>query len=100
MKRMITTLALAAAMLLATATAAPAGEPTCSAFFEGPGPHGVHVRDAYVTGGDANAAGGAILPGGPAAFGHFLAGDPPGSAPVAPGASFCTGSQSPGIHLP
>ncbi len=95
MKRVITTVALAAAMLLATATAALAAQgdgPTCSGTL-GIANHGVHVRDAYVNSDPS-------VPGGPAAHGHFLAVDDDGNpAPVAPGASFCTGSQSPGLHL-
>ncbi len=102
MKTMITTLALAATMLLATATAALAGEPTCSDTL-GIANHGQHIVGDYVTGithetlgwtpeGQVGGGGGAVLPGGPGPGFHFPNG-------VAPGASFCTGSQSPGDHF-
>ena len=72
--------------------------------------HGQHVVGDYVMGidhahadlawspsggvvGDAvSANGGAAVPGGPGPGFHFV-------YDVAPGASFCTGSQSPGLHL-
>ena len=83
MKRMITTLALAAAMLLATATAALAGEPTCSDVEAlAVANHGEHITRDYV-GVFGNAGGGR-----PA---HFGGG-------VGPGASFCLPqSQSPNL---
>ena len=87
MKRMITILALAAAMLLAAAPAAFAGEPTCADFGGlGWANHGEHVLN-YVNG-DGGAAGGA-----PA----HLSARPDGPAP---GASFCLDqSESPGLHF-
>ncbi len=66
--------------------------------------HGHHVVGDYVTGvghatlewppaGQANAAGGAAVPGGPGPGFHFPNG-------FAPGASFCNPqSNSPGVHL-
>ncbi len=69
--------------------------------------HGQHIVGDYVTGighaqlvwppsgggvGDAVRAVGAALPGGPGPGFHFPNG-------VAPGASFCTASSSPGAHL-
>lgn len=70
--------------------------------------HGHHVVGDYVSGighddlawppsgrviGEAIAGEGASLPGGPGPGFHFPNG-------VAPGASFCTDSRSPGLHLP
>lgn len=66
--------------------------------------HGQHVFGDYVTGvghdfewppkGQFNAAGGAVLPGGPGPGFHFPNG-------FAPGASFCNPqSNAPGFHLP
>ena len=84
MKRLITTLALAAAMLLATAPTAFAGDPTC-AEFGGWANHGEHVLN-YVHA-EGGAAGGA-----PA----HLSDRPDGPAP---GASFCLDqAESPGLH--
>lgn len=76
MKRMITTLALAAAMLLATAPTAFAGNPTCAGFATtGWANHGTHILNDYVLTGS-------IAGGAPA---HRV-----GGAFVAPpGASFC-----------
>jgi hypothetical protein len=84
--------------------AASAGTPTCSEEM-GIANHGQHIVGDYVTGigheamgwspsGQVGAAtaGGAAIPGAPGAHGHMLAG-------IAPGASFCTGSSNPGIHL-
>jgi len=84
---------------------ASAHEPTCS---DGPlsiEVHGQHVVRDYVMGGGleswppkggavGSAAGGsgAFLPGGPGPGFHFPNG-------FAPGASFCTDSNSPGFHL-
>lgn len=86
MRRMITALALAAAMALATASVAIAGEPpanagapTCAGMDLGHGPlgnHGDHIKDDYVHPGEP---GGAM--GGPAHFTH--------GPEVGPGASFC-----------
>ena len=78
MKRMVTTLALAAAMLLAAAPAAFGGEPTCSGIVGDN--HGEHILD-YVEAGT-------IAGGQPA---HFGGG-------VGPGASFCLPqAQSPSL---
>ena len=81
-------------------------EPTCSDTL-GIEVHGQHVVGDYVTGlghdlswppsgqqiGQAvSSNGGAAVPGGPGPGFHFEFG-------VAPGASFCNGSNSPGLHL-
>jgi len=103
---------LALAALLASAlTVSLAGmvsahdESTCGSKFGYP--HGYHVIVDYVTGigseflggpgmpwppTDVSAAGGAALPGGPGPAFHFVNG-------VAPGASFCNDSNSPGLHF-
>lgn len=93
------------------ATAVPAGAaapaPTCSETLP-IAVHGQHIVGDYVTGiGNADldwppkggvvgaavqANGGGALAGGPGPGFHFPSG-------VAPGASFCTGSKSPGAHL-
>jgi hypothetical protein len=93
MRRVTIVIALAMLMSVLTATAAIAHGPTCSDF-EGLGVenHGQHVLRDYVMGEADNAKGGAILPGGPGPGYHFPNG-------FAPGASFCTDSQSPGIHV-
>ena len=107
MRRLIGSLALGGALLMAAVPAvAASGDPTCSALFEGY-PHGYHILADYVTGVGSellggpgidwpptglNAAGGAALPGGPGPSFHFENG-------VAPGASFCTDSSSPGVHF-
>ncbi len=88
-------LVLIAILSLATSDSASAEHaedtPTCSTTLD-IDHHGQHVLEAYV--GSPGGGEGPILPGGPAAHGHFLA-DPP----VAPGASFCLEeSQSPGAH--
>lgn len=100
--------AAAAALLLVgaigVAPVAAAGSPTCSDLaFLGIEVHGQHVVRDYVMGGEltewppkggvvgAATAGGAALPGGPGPAFHFVIG-------VAPGASFCTDSNSPGVH--
>jgi hypothetical protein len=105
-KRLILAAALAStlAIPLAGVTAA-AGEPTCSDLFGYP--HGYHIMADYVSGigseflggpgidwppTDVNGAGGAALAGGPGPAFHFENG-------VAPGASFCNDSNSPGAHL-
>ena len=87
-------LVLVAIFSLATSESASADHahdtPTCSTTL-GIDNHGEHVLDAYV--GSPGGGQGPILPGGPAAHGHFGAG-------VAPGASFCLfHSQSPGDHF-
>jgi hypothetical protein len=107
MKRTTQTLIviLTIGMLQIAAGAANASTPTCSEEM-GIANHGQHIVGDYVTGigheemgwspagqvGQAIAGSGAAIPGAPAAKGHFLAG-------IAPGASFCTGSSNPGIHL-
>ncbi|HEX9635679.1 MAG TPA: hypothetical protein VGB34_09390 [Candidatus Limnocylindria bacterium] len=107
MKRFVTAALAASALTISLAGAASAaGEPTCSDKFEGY-PHGYHIVADYVTGigseflggpgidwppSGLNAAGGAALPGGPGPAFHFELG-------VAPGASFCNDSNSPGAHL-
>lgn len=87
------------------APSAGAGTPTCSETL-GIDTHGQHVVGDYVTGtgtdwppsggavGAQASDGGAAVPGGPGPGFHFAT-DPP----FAPGASFCTGSNSPGVHL-
>jgi hypothetical protein len=105
--------AMAAAALLtissaATATPPEDADPTCSDVL-GISVHGEHVIGDYVTGDGTgsddgfppdgsfigqtvSANGGAAIPGGPGPGFHFLHG-------VAPGASFCNDSQSPGAHF-
>ena len=106
MRRLIGSLALGGALLVATIPVVAASDgSTCSDLFGYP--HGYHIVADYVTGvgseflggpgidwppSGLNAAGGAALPGGPGPNFHFEIG-------VAPGASFCTGSSSPGVHL-
>ena len=86
MKRMITTLALAAAMLLATATAALAGDPTCfNQFDSGWENHSTHILNDYVA--DGSIAGGA-----PAHFGN--------ESGFGPGASFCLDQAQAGVVRP
>ena len=99
MKRASAIAGLVIAMTIATASVALAGGPTCGDTL-GIGNHGQHVIADYVVGedgagpttGGADAKGGAALPGGPGPGYHF-------PNEVAPGASFCTDSNSPGIHL-
>jgi hypothetical protein len=97
MKRTLATIGLTAALMMVMSTAAiAAGNPTCGDL--GWANHGVHVTSDYVFDGGDNAAGGAAMPGGPAAGGHFHAGGETG--PIAPGASFClTQSESIGWHV-
>lgn len=110
MKRLLVSSALAS-FAFAAATAVPAGaaghEPTCSATL-GITVHGQHIVGDYVAGIDhealdwppsggvvgraVRANGGVAIAGGPGPGFHFPNG-------VAPGASFCTGSRSPGAHL-
>ena len=82
--------------------AAQAHDSTCSSTL-GIDVHGQHVVRDYVMGagslewppsgvGEAIGGEGAATPGGPGPGFHFPNG-------FAPGASFCTGSKSPGIHL-
>lgn len=92
-----------AALAALTGPAAAAGTPTCADTL-GVAVHGQHVVSDYVIGlhgtwppsggvvGHAVAGRGAAVPGGPGPGFHFVHG-------VAPGASFCTGSASPGAHL-
>jgi hypothetical protein len=101
-RRLILIAGVSATLAIVAAAPVAAGEPTCSRLFNG-NPHGYHVVADYVTGigsellggpGIAwpptrvNAAGGAAHPGGPYHGGA-----------IAPGASFCTDSNSPGIHF-
>lgn len=106
MRKIVGSLALGGALLMATAPIVSANDSTCSELFGYP--HGYHVIADYVTGTGSeflggpgidwppkgvNAAGGAVSPGAPGA-GHMDGG-------VAPGASFCNSqSQSPGFHVP
>lgn len=104
----ITIGAIAASVMLGAGSSASANpsEPTCSDTL-GIEVHGQHVIADYVTGlhGDLDwppsgqavgesvqENGGAVLPGGPGPGFHF-------PNDFAPGASFCTDSQSPGTHL-
>ena len=99
-----------AALALITAPAAVSAQegPTCSDILE-INVHGEHAIGDYVTGSGTGSDegfppdgsyigeilaenGGASIPGGPGPGFHFPNG-------VAPGASFCTGSQSPGQHF-
>ena len=105
MRRLILT-AAAAAMLAAVAAAPVAAhESTCTSSI-GTEVHGQHVLGLYVVGGQLAldswpptggvgqfiAGAGAALPGGPGPGFHFPNG-------FAPGASFCTASNSPGLHF-
>jgi hypothetical protein len=106
MKRFTLAGLLAAALSISLASIASAhGDSTCGNLFGYP--HGYHIVADYVTGEGSeflgqpgiewpptglNARGGAVLPGGPGPAFHFVNG-------VAPGASFCTDSNSPGVHL-
>ena len=103
--------AIVMALTVMTASVALAGPdgPTCVStidfvFGDDVANHGQHIVGDYAHGGGrnalgwppssgSNARGGAALPGGPAAGegGHFDGG-------AAPGASFCTDSESPGAH--
>lgn len=99
---------------------AQGGEPTCSHF--GTATHGEHIIGDYVTGlggafppdslnwppkgGEVGAAirenGGVFIAGGPGPGFHFVT-DPDGDGPytsIAPGASSCLDTASPGIHFP
>ncbi|MFP5333122.1 MAG: hypothetical protein ACLGHX_12295 [Acidimicrobiia bacterium] len=92
--------ALAALLGMSLAAQAAPTKATCSDVgFLGIVVHGHHVVRDYVAGepfewppaGQVDASGGAAIPGG-SGRGHLGAG-------VAPGASFCTDSNSPGVHL-
>lgn len=105
MRRLIVIAAAAGALLLGLAGPVAAHDPTCADFAPlGIVVHGQHVVRDYVTGGQLSgwpasggvgqyvAGTGAALPGGPGPSFHF-----PNN--FAPGASFCTDSQSPGAHF-
>jgi hypothetical protein len=100
--------AAAGTFLVGTNGPASAHEPTCGGL-GGIAVHGQHVVGDYVIGGSGlgsglewpynglvgetvSANGGAAVPGGPGPGFHFPNG-------FAPGASFCTGSNSPGVHV-
>jgi hypothetical protein len=111
--RIVRVTAMAGFALLTISSAANAmppedADPTCSDIM-GISVHGEHVIGDYVTGsgtgsddgfppdgsyiGDTvSANGGAAIPGGPGPGFHFPNG-------VAPGASFCNDSRSPGAHF-
>lgn len=103
-RKLTVTLGLAGVALLAVPAGASAS-PTCADTL-GIANHAQHVVGDYVTGlthgamgwtpngqvGKAIAGSGAVLPGGPGPGYHFVYG-------IAPGASFCTDSRSPGLHL-
>ena len=106
MRRFLLAAAATAALTLAVAAPVAAADPTCSSTL-GIEVHGQHIVGMYVV--DMNqlylpywppvggvgqyiAGEGASLPGGPGPGFHFPNG-------FAPGASFCTDSQSPGAHL-
>lgn len=105
MRRLLLAAATVATLLGAAAAPVAAHEATCSSSI-GSEVHGQHVLGLYVVGGSLNydswpptggvgqyiAGEGAALPGGPGPAFHFLNG-------FAPGASFCTDSQSPGAHF-
>jgi hypothetical protein len=95
-----------AVLVLALMPAVASASPTCADTL-GISTHGQHIVGDYVTGignramgwppkGQVGAAvaanGGVVVRGGPGPGFHFPNG-------FAPGASFCTGSNSPGIHL-
>lgn len=108
MRRALMIATVSATVLVGTADLASAAHsPTCSEVLD-IAVHGQHVVADYVTdighgssgwpmaGGTVGTAvkanGGAALPGGPGPAFHFARG-------IAPGASFCTASNSPGVHL-
>jgi hypothetical protein len=109
MTNRVVRVAAAALAMLSISTAGNAqANPTCSDEL-GISVHGQHVIGDYVTGSGTGSEegfppdgyfigqtvsdnGGAAIPGGPGPGFHFPNG-------VAPGASFCTDSQSPGAHL-
>lgn len=105
-RRRVTMIVSAAAMALVGGALPASAHGTCSDVgFLGIEVHGHHVVRDYVVGaqmdwppsggvvGTAVAGRGAYLPGGPGPAYHFENG-------VAPGASFCTQSRSPGFHVP
>lgn len=105
MRRFVLLAAVAAALSLTLAAPAMAHDATCSSSI-GTEVHGQHVLGLYVVGGQLAldswpptggvgqdiAGRGAALPGGPGPGFHMLNG-------IAPGASFCTDSKSPGLHF-
>ena len=81
MTRTITVMTAAAVFLLATASMALAGSPTCQDQFDsGWKNHGEHVTSDYATPGEPGGANG-----GPAHFGFHPAGASPGAAFCGPG---------------
>lgn len=99
MRKISTVVAMAVTITLATTSVALGAGPTCSDTL-GIDHHGVHVITDYIVGSDgvgpttggSDARGGVEIPGGPGPGFHFPNG-------FAPGASFCTTSNSPGAHL-
>ena len=102
--RLIVVVALLAGGLAAMALPASAHGTCSDVGFLGVEVHGQHVVRDYVIGeggsdwplsgsvGSAIGGEGAEIPGGPGPGFHFQNG-------IAPGASFCNGSQSPGLHV-
>lgn len=94
--------AVSGVLAMLTTGPAMAGQPTCTDLEDldlGIEVHGHHAVRDYVMdtetwppAGTTNAAGGAATPGGPGLGFHFQHG-------FAPGASFCTHSNSPGTHF-
>ncbi len=101
-----TVLVLVAIISLATSDSASAA-PTCSDIeVLEVDVHGQHVLRDYVNVdagiGPGHEGAGAAVPGGPGAGAHFeppMVPSDPDPVGVAPGASFCLESHSPGIHL-
>ena len=107
MRRVVVAAVIAAMLVLGLAPAAMAGEPTCAGLGEtGWENHGTHIIEQYIIDGDFDALTGnpsdelgggqvdstkVVANAGKAGKGHLAAG-------VAPGASFCTDSESPGAH--
>ena len=105
MRRFMLVAATVATLLGDAAAPTAAHEATCSGSI-GYEVHGQHVLGLYVVGGSLNydswpptggvgqyvAGKGAALPGGPGPGFHF-------PSNIAPGASFCTDSKSPGEHF-
>ncbi len=96
--------AISTLLTISLAAQAAPTKATCSDVgFLGIVVHGHHVVRDYVVGdhthsmtwppaGQVHARGGAAVPGGPGPGFHFPNG-------IAPGASFCTNSKSPGVHV-
>ena len=104
-RRLISAVSAGALALAVVAGPAAAGEPTCSDTLAIAN-HGQHIVGDYVSGighgtldwppsgwdvGQTIAGSGAVVAGGPGPGFHFPEG-------IAPGASFCTDSSSPGLH--